>query len=1532
MPKQATDLTPIFSSPGEVSAKTDKAMIDGITSTFPIEDKNYRIEVEDVHVDKKDFDHEDEKDAILRGKSLTYPVRGTVKMYDKETGDLVDTVKNFNLADTYALTGKHTTVYRGNNYNVSNLIVLKPGVYTRSRDNDELESSINTQTGSNFSIVLDPQSYVFNVRAGSVKTAGVPLFPIMEKVFGVGPEVFAQFLPNEMLKANVAAGKGQEVKAITNLYGKMVNKRVQNKSLSIEEKAAALKEAIEASTLDVSTTETTLGKSFSHVEADVIVRACRNLIDIKRGDRPEDNRDSLQFKRVQNLPDFIASHFRKNNANVTGTVKNIQRSLGRVDKSDPKIRSVLSAKPFSKVFTNFLINSSLASTPTETNPIESIENVGKATIIGQGYGGIGSAQGVPDEARNIDPSHLGILDPSRTPESGMAGIDQRFTMTARRDENGDMYARVLDTHGKEQYLSSNEMMSSVIGFPDGMGTDKPNVMAQKNGRFSEVPRESVQYWIPAGSDLYTVTTNMVPFFNSNHPGRLTMAGKALPQSLSLKHREQPLVQTVDHTGTPYIKRMADIFSSKFVHDGVVNSVTPRSVTVTRDDNGENYTVKLVNNLPYNMKGFHDDDDHAFKVGDRVHAGQTVADNNYTRDGKLAIGKNLQVGYMAYKGFNNEDGIVISRGACEKLTSNHAYKESYTSNKTTVMDTNKFRAQFGRKYTPQQLTGFSNTGLPSVGRKLHYGDPIALIMEERTISDTDKMLGKLHKSLISPFRDSSIIWEHHEIGDIVDVEFTGKDLRVLVRTEKQLGLGDKITGLHGNKGVVSLILEDDEMPHDGTTGKPLDLILNPASVTSRINLGQVLETAAAKVAEKTGVPYLVKNYGEENNILKIKQDLAKNGLSDTSKVYDPKTGKVFSDRVLTGPQYILKLDKTVDANYSARSVGGYDNIGQPTKGGDDGAKSVGYMEMLGLLGSNARKNLKEISTIKSEGGHLTDSDGYWDKYMRGAALPKPKTTFATKKFFDYMVGCGINVSHRNGELTLNPLTDKDILAKSNGALSNVKMVYGKDAKAEKGGLFDVAITGGPDGHKWSHIELPEAIVNPVMEDPVRNMLGLKKKEYEDITSGKLGVVRVGKGSFNLVDTSNDALVRNVQLNASSMFTKQAEHGEMVVGGDAFKQMLSDITPSEEIAILKDKVMDVKSVTKRNEMIKKMKYLQGMVKQGYDNPADAVMLHNLPVIPPVMRPISVSNGRATVADINELYKDLHLVAKGRESKDLGGVAALRDLVTPDYPELQDARRDTYDAAKAIMNGGAPVNYANKQLGLKGLMTQISGVGGPKYGFFQSKLMSKKQDISGRGTIYAAPDVGFNEAKIPVDMLLKMFEPHIRRDLSQKGYDVAAAKQAHASLFTEQKNGAALASFNKIVKEVPVIINRAPTLMKSNILAMKAIPSDANTIGINILHLPGFAADYDGDAMSVFAPVTPEAIKEANEKLLPEHNLNDARMDAGTPMYKPQHEAILGSMYLTEHDGSKAVEFATEAAALAALKSGKIKPSTPIRITSK
>jgi len=231
-----------------------------------------------------------------------------------------------------------------------------------------------------------------------------------------------------------------------------------------------------------------------------------------------------------------------------------------------------------------------------------------------------------------------------------------------------------------------------------------------------------------------------------------MAGKALPQSLSLKEREEPLVQTVDHTGTPYIKRMAGVFSSTSPVSGTVVEAKEKSIKIKTDD-GQTHVEHLVDNLPFNMKGFHDDEPHNLKVGDRVEAGQLLAENNYTRNGNLAIGKNLHVGYIPYKGYNHEDGIVISRSAAESMTSNHASKFDYKVDKTTTLDLNKFQSAFGRKYKPAQLKGFAANGMPKKGRELHYGDIIWPILEEKQQSETDKLLGRLHKTMVAPYRDA-----------------------------------------------------------------------------------------------------------------------------------------------------------------------------------------------------------------------------------------------------------------------------------------------------------------------------------------------------------------------------------------------------------------------------------------------------------------------------------------------------------------------------------------------------------------------------------------------------------------------------------------------------------------------------------------------------------------------------------------------------------------------------------------------------------
>lgn len=1119
MPTPANNLQLIFSSPREINTRVDGSLMQGILSQFPIEGKNYVLTLSDLRAEPKEFTHADEKDAILKSKSLSYPIKGHVKLIDKATGKVIDENKNFSLMDAFYITPKHTMVYKGNNYSVANQLQLNPGVYTRSKETGELESHFNTGSGRSFSITLDPQTFQFSVHPAS-SSSTIPLGPLVSKVFGIGPKEVSQYIPAQVWEANLAASAGKEQKIINDLYSKLVSTGKQKPTASMEEKMMQLRESMEASSLSPQTTLVTLGKSVSSVNSDAILRAMRNLVQVHAGERLEDNRDSLQFKRVQNLPDFITTRFNKHEL-----LPGIRRKLlANLDKTkNPSVRDVVVSKPYNKVMSNYIIESNLVSTPSETNPIESLESVGKVTVLGAGEGGIASDRGVPMSARDIDPSHLGIIDPSRTPESGHAGIDQRFTISARRDDSGNLYARVLDKQGKQHYLSVQEMMTHTIGFPHQEG--KKTVQAQVKGDLKEVPASSVDYWLGDTTDMYTITTNLVPFLNSNHPGRLTMAGKAIPQALSLVEREKPLVQTVNGVGTSFVKAIGQVVSTVAPTAGTVTNITKTQIHI-KDEAGKTHKVDLVKNLPFNMKGFLDDEKPLVKVGDKVSVNQPVADNNYTVDGELALGKNLEVAYMPYKGYNHEDGLVISRTCADSLSSHHAYKIDYAVQPITTMNKALINRWYPGKFTKEQLENLDDQGFAKVGAVLKHGDPVYAVLEKREPTAEDKLLARLHKSLVTPFRLATELWTHEENGTVVDAHTESKNIRILVRSVKPLEIGDKLTGLHGNKGIVSKILEDHEMPYKKETGKPVDILLNPASVTSRINLGQLMETAAGKIAKASGKPYFLHNFSKGSNVADLKKELDNLGISDTDMMVDPKTGKDLG-KILTGPQYFLKLYKTTDQNWSARNVGSYDNVLQPQKGGEEGSKSVGYMEMLGLLGSNARKNLKEIATLKSQ-----DNSDYWAKFKMGQALPKPRMTFATEKFFDYLKGAGIKTSIRNGVVTASPLTDSDIIDMSSGRIETPELLSAKNLEPEKGGLYDPATTGGLRGNKWTHYELAEPLPNPVFERPIKSLLGLKSSEFDGIVQGTIGVKDLGDGSFALHNTADGQHIKTIKVNSAN----------------------------------------------------------------------------------------------------------------------------------------------------------------------------------------------------------------------------------------------------------------------------------------------------------------------------------------------------------------------------------------------------------------
>jgi hypothetical protein len=223
-PLNSPDITPIFTSPQALNQQKDQVLVEGLTKQFPLETKNYRLELTNVHPDVKHFSQLDEKDAILRSKSLTYPIRGDLKLYDKATGKLLDEEKNFALMDSFPFTGKHTLLYKGNNYSVSNMLQLRPGVYTRRRPTGVLESHFNTAKGQSFYITLDPEKLLFNL---NIKSSYVPVAPLLTKVFGIGSKEAEKYFAPALWEANIAATKGKEDKILQSLYTRLVNRSLQ---------------------------------------------------------------------------------------------------------------------------------------------------------------------------------------------------------------------------------------------------------------------------------------------------------------------------------------------------------------------------------------------------------------------------------------------------------------------------------------------------------------------------------------------------------------------------------------------------------------------------------------------------------------------------------------------------------------------------------------------------------------------------------------------------------------------------------------------------------------------------------------------------------------------------------------------------------------------------------------------------------------------------------------------------------------------------------------------------------------------------------------------------------------------------------------------------------------------------------------------------------------------------------------------------------------------------------------------------------
>ena len=1438
-----------------------QSALEGIESLFPIEGKRHTLTIKNLKVnDVKDMgDIPDQLNTKLSGKTWGNEIYGDLALTDNESGKQLHAVKNFKLGLLPRMTNRYSYVVNGTEYQVVNQLRLRPGLYHRRKDNGELETHINLARGKGgMKIHMVPGTGVFTWQVG---TSNLQLYPILRHL-GVDDNTIRKHWGDEVLRTNQEKSKTTFDHHIMNLHKKLF---YDEAAPSLEEATKNVTDYLSTNTeLWPDTTKLTLGKSYTTLSPEVMLKSSTKLLNINRGLEEPDDRDSLIFKTIHTVEDFVKERIQKQ-SKKTAFLDRLTRNTDKYE----DVRHVLTSKEFTNLIGSFF-NTALAQQDEQINPLHMLSTQFKVTVHGEG--GIQSDQAVSLDARGVHHSHSGFIDPIHTPESHDVGAVFRMALGAVKDGQ-DLKTKVVDAKTqKAALLTPFQCYNSTVAFADSYTRDKKplgeKVKAMVKGEIKEVAPNSVDYIMSAPANMFGFAVNSIPFLPAVQGNRSLTGSRQTEQALPITGREVPYVQVGLPTGPSMEEDIGKMSSLHSTVDGTVKEITPEHIVV-QTSKGEQ-KLAYYNNFPLNAKHyFHEEP--IVKPGDKIKKGQLLADSNYTKNGVLALGTNLRVAYIPWKGYGFEDGNVISESAAKKLGSTHMYKETIRLDPTVLMDSKKFSAYYPIALTKDKLALLDEEGLAQVGQKIEPGHHLAALLRKRVPRPEDNVLKGIHKSLVSPYIDASLKWDHDIPGEIVKIAKHDKEIDIYIKTEEPFAVADKLAGRYGNKGVTSLILPDNQMPHDAD-GNHVEVLLNPSGVPSRMNLGQLLETAAGKIAHKTGQTYKVQNFNGENLIKKVKADLAKHKLSDTEELFDPETNSSLG-KIMVGYQYINKLDHSVSKKFNAREVAGYSQPeGIPGKGHGEGAQSEDVGFIYAMMAHGARNNLREMSIYKSE-----KNPELWRAIRDGRPIPPPKPTFVFDKFLAMLKAVGINTERKGDNLQIFPLTDKDVLAQSNGELKDAEQLRGKDLKELKGGLFDPELTGGILGSKWTHMTLAEPLPNPIFEDPIKTVLGIDEKAYNGLLEGKLHVDKLGQ----IVDTPTG-----------------------LTGGNAIKTLLSKVNVKGELGKLHEQFPSSRG-QKLDKLNKKYRILEALDKLGM-SPTVYIQNH-VPILPPKYRHIyPMPDGNLMTDDANHIYRNVILLNnKFKEGKE----------ILPDE-DINKMRMDLYKHMMHLTGLGESPDFSKRDI--VGIINKIEGKNRSKEGFFQGKLVAKRQDLTARSTIINGVDLMPDEVGLPEAMLRVLYKPFILNRARAMG-QMPLKIRAELEDTTKDLSPMVKKMMELEMENRPVMLNRAPTLHKFGIMAFKPRSVEGLAIKLHPLVMKGFNADTDGDTMSVHVPITEEARKEAFT-MMPTNNIFNAKEDG--LMLAPTQDSILGLYRLTIPGENTRRSYKSFSDAHSAVKRGDIK----------
>ena len=751
-----------------------------------------------------------------------------------------------------------------------------------------------------------------------------------------------------------------------------------------------------------------------HIIIDDILTSINYMNGLARGISVKDDIDHLGNRRLRCVGELLQNQFRIGFSRMERVIRE-RMTIQDLDVVTPQ--SLINIRPVTAAIKEFFGSSPLSQFMDQTNPLAELTH--KRRLSALGPGGL-SRERASMEVRDVHYSHYGRMCPIETPEGPNIGLISYLATYARINEYGFIEApyRAVDKetfHVSDEivYMTADEEDNYIVGqaaepLDENGCLINARITARHRDEIVEVDKERVDYIDVSPRMMVSIATAMIPFLPNDDANRALMGANMQRQAVPLLRPHAPIVGTGMEHKICIDSEIAVLAEG----DGVVTSVDARHITV-KYDSGEVKDYKLTKFLRSNH-GTCINQRPIVEVGERVHGwgtdenGQTVdptvlADGPATEQGEIALGQNILVGFMTWEGYNYEDAVLLNERLVREDLYTSIHIEEY---EIDARDTKLGPEEITRDIPnvgEDALKDLDENGIIRIGAEVRSGDILVGKVTpkgETDLTAEERLLRAIFGEKAREVRDTSLKVPHGESGIIVDAKvFTRENgdelgpgvnmvVRVYIAQRRKIQVGDKMAGRHGNKGVVSRVLPQEDMPFlpDGT---PLDIVLNPLGVPSRMNIGQVLEVHLGYAAQKLGWKVATPIF-DGASYSDIQELLQQAGLDPEGKsvLYDGRTGEPFDNKVTVGYVYFLKLHHLVDDKIHARSTGPYSLVTQQPLGGKAqfGGQRFGEMEVWALEAYGAAYTLQEILTVKSD--DVTGRVRTYESIVKGHNVPKP----------------------------------------------------------------------------------------------------------------------------------------------------------------------------------------------------------------------------------------------------------------------------------------------------------------------------------------------------------------------------------------------------------------------------------------------------------------------------------------------------------------------------------------------------------------